>query len=123
MVQAGGAHGQAKPFSIVDTRQVNCYDSLLPIIPPSPGNLYYGQDAQFDGNQPSYEDNGTGPQGDVVRIYNYVRLVRSDSSVGMNETDIRDLGLNIYPNPFTGRTTIDFTLSQSGEVTMKVFNI
>ena len=40
-------------YKIVDTKQVLCYDTLNQITPPSPGDPFYGQDAQYDGNQPS----------------------------------------------------------------------
>lgn len=51
---------------------------------------------------------GLGPQGDVIRINNFVRLVRDDSSVtGMNEIKNKNL-LNIYPNPIIDNCTISF---------------
>ncbi len=53
-------------YKIVDTKQVLCYDTLNQITPPSPGDPFYGQDAQYDGNQPSYVDNGDGTVTDVV---------------------------------------------------------
>jgi hypothetical protein len=51
-----------------------------------------------------YTQNGNGyynanaPQGDAVRIYNYVRLVRNATTTGINENNDNDQ-LNIYPNP------------------------
>lgn len=45
-------------YPIVDTDQEKCYDSLQEISPPNPGDPFYGQDAQVDGNQMSYTDNG-----------------------------------------------------------------
>ena len=53
-------------YKIVDTNQENCYDTIVQITPPSPGNPYYGQDAQYNGNQPSYQDNGDGTVTDLV---------------------------------------------------------
>jgi hypothetical protein len=42
---------------------------------------------------------GFGPQGDAIRIYNYVRLVRdAGTSSGVNETSAEGV-VNIYPNP------------------------
>lgn len=58
--------GYAQSYKIADTGQEICYDSLQPIEPPLPGELFYGQDAQFDGNQPSYSDNGDGTVSDNV---------------------------------------------------------
>jgi hypothetical protein len=44
---------------------------------------------------------GFGPQGDAIRIYNYVRLVRTiTNSLGVNQIDAED-EICIYPNPVT----------------------
>jgi len=45
-----------------DTGQTKCYDNNFEIICPLPGEQFYGQDAQYDINTPSYTklgDNGT----------------------------------------------------------------
>ncbi len=48
-------------FVITDTLQSKCFDNEGNIIEaPEAGELYYGQDAQYDGIQPSYTDNGDG---------------------------------------------------------------
>jgi hypothetical protein len=56
---------QAVTFPIVDTHQDSCYDTLRAIPPPAPGQPFYGQDAQFNGNQPSYHNNGDGTVSDL----------------------------------------------------------
>ncbi|MBI1388392.1 MAG: DUF1566 domain-containing protein [bacterium] len=53
-------------YPIVDTGQDVCYDNNQIINPPGPGERFYGQDAQYDGNQPSYQDNGDGTVTDLV---------------------------------------------------------
>jgi len=59
-----------------------------------------------------YTHNGNGyynpnaPQGDAVRIYNYVRLVRNGSSTGINENKDNHL-FNVYPNPVSDELTIE----------------
>ena len=59
-----------------------------------------------------YTHNGNGyynanaPQGDAVRIYNYVRLVRNGSSTGINENKDNHL-FNFYPNPVSDELTIE----------------
>ncbi len=59
-----------------------------------------------------YTHNGNGyynanaPQGDAVRIYNYVRLVRNESSTGINENKVNNM-FNAYPNPVSDELTIE----------------
>jgi hypothetical protein len=51
-----GGSGETTTLSypIVDTGQTTFYDGSTVISAPSPGDAFYGQDAQHDGNQPSY---------------------------------------------------------------------
>jgi len=50
----------AKNYTIVDTEQTKCYDNSKEIPCPNPGVPFYRQDAQYNGNQPNYIDNGNG---------------------------------------------------------------
>ncbi len=51
---------------------------------------------------------GHGPQGDVIRIYNYVRLVRDASATSLNEIDSGSESLlRVYPNPANNYLTIE----------------
>jgi hypothetical protein len=56
--------GDSQPISskyvLVDTGQIKCYSSSTEISAPQPGEAYYGQDAQYQTNAPSYLDNGDG---------------------------------------------------------------
>lgn len=47
-------------YPIVDTGQDVCYGDFSEITCPGPGEAFYGQDAQIDGNQPSYTISGDG---------------------------------------------------------------
>ena len=53
-------------FPIVDTDQTTFYDTMSVISAPSVGEAFYGQDAQYYGNQQSYTDNGDGTVTDNV---------------------------------------------------------
>ncbi len=48
------------PYPIVDTGQTKFYDDLQEITAPGPGDAFYGQDAQYTGNQPSYSISSDG---------------------------------------------------------------
>jgi hypothetical protein len=45
---------------VVDTGQEKCYNNSREITYPKPGEAFYGQDAQYQGIQPTYRDNGNG---------------------------------------------------------------
>ena len=47
-------------YVVVDTGQNTCYNDAIEISFPSEGSAFYGQDAQYFGTQPSYQDNGDG---------------------------------------------------------------
>ncbi len=56
----------AGSYAIVDTGQAATYGTVTDVLAPAAGELYFGQDAQHDGNQPSYNDNGDGTITDNV---------------------------------------------------------
>ncbi len=51
------AHGQ---YKIVDTGQSDFYDNFNKTGQIDEGNAFYGQDANYEGNQPGYKNNGDG---------------------------------------------------------------
>lgn len=53
-------------YPVVDTGQTACYDDSREIACPSSGEAFYGQDAQFTGNAPSYTNNNNGTITDNV---------------------------------------------------------
>lgn len=61
MVEAG-----THPFNIVDSDQGNCYDAQNQVDCPQMGAAFFGQDAQYYGNQHSYTANGDGTVTDNV---------------------------------------------------------
>ncbi len=66
-VNAGGDDSAlADGYSLVGTDQGLCYDDQASLSCPASGEAYHGQDAQYDGVQPSYQDNGDGTVTDLV---------------------------------------------------------
>ncbi len=61
---------------------------------------------------------GWGPQGDIIRVNNYVRLVRETGLLSINEN--REINFNIYPNPAQDRIVIssDYQLK-----TISIFSV
>ncbi|MBI5121901.1 MAG: DUF1566 domain-containing protein [Rhodospirillales bacterium] len=53
-------------YPLVDSGQSQCYDDRGRTGCPQPGRAFYGQDAQYQGLQPSYRDNGDGTVSDLV---------------------------------------------------------
>lgn len=56
----------SQTYSIVDTDVSDSYDNSAIITAPSVGQAFHGQDASYNGNQPSYTDNGDGTITDNV---------------------------------------------------------
>ena len=53
-------------YPIVDTGQKRCFDNRKEINFPWKNQAFYGQDAQYNGNQPKYRNNGNGTVSDLV---------------------------------------------------------
>lgn len=56
---------QQLAYPIVDTGQERCYDNTKEIEYPKRGQVFFGQDAQYTGNEPAYKDNGDGTVTDL----------------------------------------------------------
>lgn len=54
------------PYAIVDTGTQDYYTNESIISKPGAGDSFYGQDAHYNGNQPSYTDNGDGTVTDNI---------------------------------------------------------
>jgi len=52
-------------YTIPDTGQTKCYDNWKEIPCPRAGRPFHGQDAQYQGAQPAYRDNGDGTVSDL----------------------------------------------------------
>jgi hypothetical protein len=106
-------------------------------MPPGSGNYnlldVHGAGAQRSDpkmGDPADYPYGHGPQGDVIRIFNHVRLVRDTGNTGINENhpgssvlpDKLKLFQN-YPNPFNPSTNISFRLTEPELVTLNIYDI
>ncbi len=60
------AQASALSTPIVDTNQTQCFDLKKATSCPSPSDVTFGQDAQYQGNQPSYTKNNNGTVTDNV---------------------------------------------------------
>ena len=56
----------AQTYRLADTGQTAFFDNRGRIAEPSPGDPFYGQDAQYTRNPPSYRDNGDGTVSDLL---------------------------------------------------------
>jgi len=100
-------------------------------IPPGSGNFQlmdvHGAGAQRSDpkvGDPDEYPYGHGPQGDVVRIYNYVRLVRdAESTTGLNERKMQKDYFKVYPNPATDLITVELTGETIENVSIQVLNV
>jgi len=54
-VAALNLHAQSGTYPIVATGQTKCYDNRSEMVPPKPGQPFYGQDAQFQKHPASYQ--------------------------------------------------------------------
>ena len=102
-------------------------------FPPNSGNRTFtdvhGAGAQRSdpkwGN-PADFPTGRGPQGDVIRINNFVRLVRdADASTGVNDRPKPKYNFGLeqnYPNPFSVITTFNYYISAPGIISIKLFD-
>jgi hypothetical protein len=73
---------------VVDTGQQTCYNATVAISPPNPGGLFYGQDAQYDGIQPSYTLSA-----DELTVYDNntgLRWIRTPDTDGDGDLDSYD---------------------------------
>lgn len=52
--------GQMLPYAVVDTAQDRCFSEESEIADPAPGEAFAGQDAQYQGLAPAYQDNADG---------------------------------------------------------------
>lgn len=77
----------ALTFEVVDTGQVKFFNDSIEITDPVQGDDFYGQDAQFTGNAPSYTDNNDGTITDNVTGLMWTKTCDLD---GDGDIDVND---------------------------------
>jgi hypothetical protein len=65
MNMAACAVAQPLTYVVVDTGQDRCFGVDREIVYPRPGDVFDGQDAQYQGRSPAYRDNGDGTVSDL----------------------------------------------------------
>lgn len=95
--------------------------------PPNSGNHVlmdvHGAGAQRSDPKTGDPNNypwGNGPQGDVVRIYNYVRLVRDASATGIEDIKSDNHNIKLYPNPANNVLNYSIDETITDEVSMQI---
>lgn len=83
-------------YPIVDTDVLNFYSDLTVIQEPALGDPFYGQDAQYSGNQPSYTDNGDGTITDNVTGLMWQKEMGEQISYEEAESVAKSLNLGGY---------------------------
>ena len=78
---------EAVSYPIVDTGQTSCYDDSGVITCPIRGEAFFGQDAQYSGNTPSYTENGDGTVTDNVTGLVWQQNTDTDGDGDMDAAD------------------------------------
>ena len=82
LVSPAGAY----TYPIVDTKQTKCYNNVYEITPPTAGQSFYGQDAQYQGNQPSYTLSSDG-----LTVYDHITGLTWQQSADLNNDGVINL--------------------------------
>jgi len=100
---ASDSGSNALEYPIVDTAQTSCFDVVSALPCPAASAPFYGQDAQFNGNQPSYalsadgltvHDNVTGLSWQKSPDTNGDGLINASDKMTLTQAQARPAGLN-----------------------------
>lgn len=74
-------------YPVVGTNQTLYYDNRSPISAPSAGQSFYGQDANYPGNAPSYTDNNNGTITDNITGLMWTKSydINGDGTIDTND--------------------------------------
>lgn len=95
---------QDTSYRIVGTGQTLCYGETGEIPCPSQGNPFYGQDAQYNRNKPSYTDNGDGTVTDNVTGLMWQKSPDTNGDGAIDAADkLTWAALQTYPETLNGK--------------------
>jgi len=89
-------------YPVVDTGQTLSYNNQMEITAPGVGEAFYGQDANYNGNQPSYQDNGDETITDLVTNLMWVKSPDMDGDGDIDYDDKMS-----YDEAIAGAATFD----------------
>ena len=89
--------GYAKEsYPIVDTGLQEFYNNFKKIRKPRPGKPFYGQDAQYEGNQPAYRNNRNGTVTDLITGLMWQRDPGKKMTLAEAKKDVKFFSLGGY---------------------------
>lgn len=124
-------HISAAPVSPGGAAVYLCFGEALGWmeVPPNSGNYVLddvhgagAQRADFKTGDPAAYPYGFGPQGDVVRIAHYVRLVRDADPTGIGEGTPAS-SLRIFPNPVSASFSILWQDDWEGDAVLELLDM
>lgn len=74
-------------FPVIDTCQSPCFDNEIEILCPNPGEDFYGQDSQYTGTAPQYQDNGDGTVTDLTTGLMWQKMPDQDGDGDLDSDD------------------------------------
>jgi hypothetical protein len=81
------SEGNASAYPVVDTGQTAFYNGSVEIVQPSANEPFYGQDARYTGNTPSYANNGDGTITDNVTGLMWQKTPDTDGNGNIDADD------------------------------------
>jgi hypothetical protein len=94
----------AQSYRIAGTNQLTAYDNTSVIVKPTHGDEFFGQNANFPGNEPSYTDNGDGTITDNITGLMWQKTMDRDGNGKIDYADKMSFSeaISVAPDIRTG---------------------